>query len=116
MQPPTASSSYATGGGGTVLEHRYGAILLANLLVGDPVPGLGDDAMPISVRFQASAFSPVDDLLVVGRTPDDSERRISIGVRRAPALVTSDEASAHLLASYVRVVTDHWEELQAGRD
>jgi hypothetical protein len=28
--------------------------------------------------------------------------------------VTSEHASAHLLASYVRVVTDHWADLRAG--
>src|SRR5690242_5914947 len=110
-----AAPPYATGGGGTVLEHQYGAVLLACLLTGDPVPELGDDATPVSVRFQASAVSPVDDLLVVGRTPDGGERRVSIGVRRAPALTGSDEASAQLLATYLRIVIDNWEEVQAGR-
>jgi hypothetical protein len=90
-------------------------VLLANLLVGDAVPGLGDDAAPKSVTFQASAFSPVDDLLVIGQTPDCGERRISIGVRRSPSLVPSDNASIHLLASYLRVVNDQWGEVQAGR-
>jgi hypothetical protein len=112
---PTGASPYATGGGGTVLEHRYGAVLLACLLSGDPVTELGDDATPLSVRFQASSVSPVDDLLVVGRTLDGGERRVSIGVRRAPAFVASEEASAHLLASYARIVTSHWEQVQAGR-
>jgi hypothetical protein len=112
---PQTATSYATGGGGTVLEHRYGATLLCNLLTGDPMPELGDDATPGSVRFQASAISPVDDLVVVGRTPDGGQRRVSIGVRRAPALVASEDASARLLISYLRVVTDHWGEVQAGR-
>lgn len=111
---PQTATSYATGGGGTVLEHRYGAILLCNLLTGDPTPELGDDAIPVSVRFQASAISPVDDLVVAGRTPDGGERRVSIGVRRAPALVTSEDTSARLLVSYLRVVTEHWAEVQAG--
>jgi hypothetical protein len=108
-------ASYATGGGGTVLEHRYGATLLCSLLTGDPIPELGDDATPVLVRFQASAISLVDDLVVVGRTPDGGERRVSIGVRRAPALVASEDASARLLTSYLRVVTDHWAEVRAGR-
>jgi hypothetical protein len=114
VEPQTATS-YATGGGGTVLEHQYGAILLCNLLTGDPTPELGDDAIPVSVRFQASAISPVDDLVVAGRTPDGGKRRVSIGVRRAPALVASEDASARLLISYLRVVTKHWGEVQAGR-
>src|SRR5215471_4984455 len=109
------AAPYATGGGGTVLEHRYGAVLLACLLTGAPVTELGDDATPTSVHFQASAVSPVDDLLVTGRTPDSGERRVSIGVRRAPKLTASDDKSALLLTSYLRVVTGHWEELRAGR-
>jgi hypothetical protein len=112
---PQRAAPYATGGGGTVLEHRYGAVLLCSLLTGDPISELGDDAAPISVRFQASAFSPVDDLVVIGRTPDDEERRVSIGVRRAPALVASEEASAELLSSYLQVVTEHWDKVQKGR-
>src|SRR5260370_9348667 len=73
--PPMGASPYATGGGGTVLEHRYGAILLACLLIGGPMTELGDDTTPVVVRFQASSVSSVDDLLVVGRTPDGGERR-----------------------------------------
>src|SRR6266567_3790157 len=114
-EAPMTASPYSTGGGGTVLEHRYGAVLLAHLLAGDPVPTLGDDATPVSVRFQASPFSPVDDLLVVGRTPDDGRRQISIGVRRSPSLVASEEASTRLLASYLRTIADHWEDVRAGR-
>jgi hypothetical protein len=109
------AAPYATGGGGTVLEHRYGAVLLASLLTRDPVTELGDDATPTSVHFQASAVSPADDLVVVGRTPDGGERRVSIGVRRAPTLVASDDASARLLTSYLRIVTASREELRAGR-
>lgn len=105
---------YATGGGGTVLEHRYGAVLLAHLLTGDPIPGLGDAVSPEMVRFQASAVSPVDDLLVVGRTPDGRERRLSIGVRRDPGLVRSDTNSVSLLSQYVRVVNEVWDEVEAG--
>ena len=112
---PQRAAPYATGGGGTVLEHRYGAVLLCSLLTGDPISELGDDAVPISVRFQASAFSPVDDLVIVGRTPDDEERRVSIGVRRAPALVASEDSSIQLLSSYLQVVTEHWDEVQKGR-
>ncbi|GAA2339072.1 hypothetical protein [Dactylosporangium salmoneum] len=110
-----AASPYSTGGGGTVLEHRYGATLLSCLLSGNPAPELGDDATLESVTFQASAISPVDDLVVAGRTPDGGERRVSIGVRRAPALVRSDHASAELLTFYVRVVAEHWAAVRAGR-
>ncbi|MFW3470690.1 hypothetical protein ACN24M_04545 [Streptomyces microflavus] len=109
------ASPYATGGGGTILEHDFGAILLAHLLLGDPVPALGDDVTPVSVRFQDSSFSPVDDLIVVGDTADGTQRRLSIGVRRAPAFTTSDVSTADLLVSYLQIVTDHWAEAGAGR-
>jgi hypothetical protein len=108
------ANPYSTGGGGTVLEHRYGAVLLAHLLLGDPVSELGDDVAPVSVRFQDSAFSPVDDLVVVGRTSDGAQRQVSIGVRRAPKFTTSDEPTAVLLVSYLLVVPDHWDRVRAG--
>lgn len=108
-------SPYSSGGGGTVLEHCYGAVLLSHLLLGDPVAELGDDVVPVSVRFQGSAFSPVDDLIVVGATPNGAERRVSIGVRRAPKITESDDATADLLVSYLRVVVEHWEAVRAGQ-
>ncbi|MFC8791910.1 hypothetical protein [Streptomyces cinereoruber] len=109
------ASPYSTGGGGTVLEHRFGAVLLAHLLLGDPVPALGDEVTPATVRFQDSHFSAVDDLIVVGNTADGAQRRLSIGVRRAPSFATSDDSTADLLVSYLRVVTDHWDEASTGR-
>jgi hypothetical protein len=112
---PRTATPYATGGGGVVLEHRYGACLLASVLTGDSLQELGDDATPVTVSFQAIASSPVDDLLVTGRTADGGERRVSIGVRRAPRLVTSDKASIPLLASYLQVVTTAWDEVRSGR-
>ena len=109
-----APSPYSTGGGGTVLEHRYGALLLSHLLVGDPVPELGDDATVVTVAFQAGATSTVDDLLVVGRGGDGTTRRASIAVRRAPKLVRSDQRSVDLLGSYFPILTDHWADVQSG--
>ncbi|HEY5989297.1 MAG TPA: hypothetical protein VIV12_23390 [Streptosporangiaceae bacterium] len=105
---------YASGGGGTVLEHLYGAVLLSSLLVGDPITELGDDATPVSVRFQGRRVSPVDDLVVSGSARDE-ERRVSIGVRRAPDVTTSDKKTARLLAAYVQMVAERWEEITAGR-
>jgi hypothetical protein len=40
---------------------------------------------------------------------------VSIGVRRDPSLVPSEEASVHLVGSYLRVVSEHWPEVQSGR-
>jgi len=89
--------------------------LLASLLTGDPLPELGDDVVLVEVRFQAAAVSSVDDLLVTGRTQDGGERKVSIGVRRNPALTSRDVASARLLGSYLAVVAAQREEVAAGR-
>ena len=80
------ASAYSTGGGGVVLEHAYGGALLAELLLGGPVNGLGDDATPVRVGFQQSAHSPVDDLTVTGEGPGGQQRTLFIGVRRKPGI------------------------------
>src|SRR2546423_1878268 len=105
MERRLAASPYATGGGGTVLEHKLGAVFLTHLLVGDPIPELGDNFVPLSVGFQASAFSPVDDLMLIGHAAAGNERRVSIGVRRNPSLASSDKTSIGLLTTYLDVVT-----------
>jgi hypothetical protein len=122
--PGAAAASYASGGGEVVLEHQYGAALLGSLLTGDPLPELGDDATPTVIRFQASAVSAVDDLLIKGRTPDGGIRQASVGVRRAPKLIKSeaksrpgegDGKSVRLVATYLKVVAGAWDEIVAGR-
>lgn len=111
------SSPYATGGGGVVLEHHYAATLLAALLVGDPVPELGQSAAIEWIAFQASRFSPVDDIVIQGTVhgPDCSERRLSIGVRRRPTMAKSDEKFVALLGTMLRVVVEHWDAVAADR-
>lgn len=112
---PKPASPYTTGGGGTVLEHRYGAVLLTSLLTGNPITNLGDNVVPMRIAFQASAFSPVDDIVVAGRLPDGQERRISIGVRRNPSLIVSEKPTVKLVGTYLAIVHDHWLEVQSGR-
>ncbi|MEY2233509.1 hypothetical protein, partial [Streptomyces sp. BF23-19] len=109
------ASPYSTGGGGTVLEHRYGALLLSHLLTADPVDELGNDVTPDEVHFQASAYSPVDDLMLTGRSVDGTRRQVSIGVRRDPSFVASDQTTVELIGSYLQVVHDHPEEVAEGR-
>ncbi|MEU1357473.1 hypothetical protein ABZ410_26740 [Streptomyces cinnamoneus] len=109
------ASPYSTGGGGTVLEHRYGALLLSHLLTADPVDELGNDVTPDGVHFQASAYSPVDDLVLTGRSVDGARRQVSIGVRRDPSFVASDQTTVELIGSYLQVVHDHPEEVTEGR-
>jgi hypothetical protein len=107
-------SPYASGGGGTILEHLYGALLLSSLLTGDPVTELGDDVTPVSVRFQGRRLSPVDDLVVSG-SGRGGERRASIGVRRDPGLTKSVTKTARLLATYVQMAAGRWEDITDGR-
>jgi hypothetical protein len=111
----SAASSYSTGGGGVVLEHRYGAMMLASLLTEDPVQELGDDALPLNIRFQASPVSAVDDMLLSGLAPDGSIRKAAIAVRRAPSLIPSDDKSVKLIGSFLTAVCENWDEISAGQ-
>lgn len=54
------ASTYATGGGRVVLEHAYGAVLMAALLRQNPIRGLGDEVTPVPVWFQQGTSYPVD--------------------------------------------------------
>jgi hypothetical protein len=89
-------------------------MLLSSLLAGEAMPLLGDDATAESIKFQASPFSPVDDLVVLATTPDGAVRKLSIAVRRSPKLTKSDEGSVGLFASYVQVALENWAELKDG--
>lgn len=112
---PGSSSPYSTGGGGVRLEHRYAATLLAALLTGDPLSELGDRIVPRLVRLQASDVSPIDDIVVEGRAPDGQMHRVSIGVRRDPALTARDASSIPLMRSFLRIVDEHWSDVAQGR-
>ena len=114
--PPRGSgaSRYSTGGGGTVLEHRYGALLLSHLLSGDPAPEMGSDVTVDRVAFQARAESDIDDYMLVGRGGDGAERRTFVAVRRAPKLIPSDVRSVELVATYLPTLLNDWLAVQAG--
>ena len=106
------ASAYSTGGGGVVLEHAYGGALLAELLLGGPVTGLGSDVTPMRIGFQQSADSPVDDLMVAGEGPG-GQRTLFIGVRRRPSIGASQKPFVKLMVDYLRVIRDHGAELEA---
>ncbi|MEU0403767.1 hypothetical protein ABZ318_26755 [Streptomyces sp. NPDC006197] len=99
-----------------MLEHRYAAVLLSSLLTGGPLEELGDPVLkPCQIRLQASEFSPVDDVVIIGRRPRGSEEFAAcIGVRRDPDVVPSDAATVKLIANYLREVTEHWGEIESG--
>ncbi len=112
------ASAYATGGGGTVFEHTYGATLLAALLLGDSVPGLGDEQSVTRVVFQARRFTAVDDFLVFGEPRGTGSRgggrELSIGVRHKPRIAPSDKSFVSLLITYLRVIEKEWDRVKDG--
>ncbi|MFC0548194.1 hypothetical protein [Kutzneria chonburiensis] len=115
MSEQRTVDAYSGGGGGTILEHRYATILLAQLLLGDPIPMLGDTVSPVQITFQRPDVSTVDDIIVTGELPGGRRRMLSIGVRRAPSFVPSDEKTMALLGSYLAVVHEHWAEIEDDR-
>jgi hypothetical protein len=108
------ASPYATGGGGTVLEHAYGASFLAALLLQRPMPGLGDEVTPVEVRFQQSARYHVDDLVVIGRCATET-RTLFVGVRRDPTIGASDVEFVKLMVDYLRMLVEYRAEFDADR-
>lgn len=110
----SSASPYSTGGGGTVLEHRYGAILLTHVLAAAPLYELGDSAIALSVKFQVGATSAVDDFLVKGVFPDESAVSASIAVRRNPLLQRQNKDSKKLMASFLLTLDQHFDEIVSG--
>ena len=115
LQPDNRAPPYSTGGGGIVLEHRYGALILSHLLTGDPVPELGNDATITCIAFQAETESAVDDLLIEGHGADGEVRRASVAVRRRPKLIPSDQRSIDLVASFLSVLRERSDDVASGR-
>lgn len=111
-RPP--GSSYSTGGGGVVLEHDHGAWLLAHLLLGDPLPALGDEFHVTEIAFQAHRLSQVDDAVVIGETSAGEARSLAIGVRRDPVIGPSDEEFSRLWAALVATTNANWERMASG--
>ena len=99
-------SPYATGGGGVTFERRVAVKYLAHLLVGDGATELGDGRSVVSVSFQQGPDHPVDDLVIAAAYPGDNHPSLflSLGVRRSPNLVQSDEPTRKLIREFVRAV------------
>jgi len=106
VSDPRASSPYSTGGGGVTLERRVGALYLAGLLTGETAPELGDSRAVVGVRFQQSPRVPIDDLVIDGARPDETEPsvQLAIGIRRRPNVVPSDEDTQKLIVEFVRAL------------
>ncbi|MDA3936745.1 MAG: hypothetical protein PF636_07790, partial [Actinomycetota bacterium] len=110
---PSGSSPYATGGGGFLLEHCYGAVALCSLLLGEPMVGLGDEYQVTSVSMQQESRSPVDDLIVTGAAAD-SRATIRIACRRRPTIGSSSSDTVNLFADYVDVLLADPDAIESG--
>jgi tetratricopeptide (TPR) repeat protein len=97
------------------LEHAYGAVLLAALLMRHPIVGLGDEFAVREVRFQQGATCPVDDLVVLGDCRPIS-RTMYVGVRRAPTIGGGNASFVTLLLHYLRMVIDRHSGLDTDRE
>ncbi len=105
-----ALPAYSTGGGGTRLEHRLGALYLVRLLTGGTVSELAERA-PGRVAFQQSPITGIDDLVLTAAAADGvTTVRLDVAVRRSPKFVRSDEKTSALVLALVR------EELAIERD
>lgn len=100
-----SASPYSTGGGGTRLEHRLGAVLLVHLLTADPMLELGERA-PERVAFQQSPATSVDDLVATASTAAGTSIRLEIAVRRSPKFIKSNEKTKELVAALVQADLD----------
>lgn len=105
-EPRVGASPYATGGGGVTFERKVAATYLARLLTGDGAAELGDGRRVVSVRFQQAPEHAVDDLVVYSAREDevDASLVLALGVRRAPDIVQSNEATTKLVTDFVRGV------------
>jgi hypothetical protein len=97
-----------------VLEHAYAATGLAALLLGEPIGGLGAEFPVCRVAFQAGAISPVDDVVVTGRSANGEERWLAVAVRRAPTVGPSDSAFVALVSDMLQLAARRGPELAAG--
>ena len=106
VTPPSGVSPYATGGGGVTFERKVAVQYLAHLLTGGGAPELGDGRHVVSVAFQQETESPVDDLVITAARQGESgpSLLLSLGVRRSPNLVQSNQQTRKLVRDYVSAV------------
>ncbi len=99
----STSSSYATGGGGIILEHEYAASAFASLLLAQPIEGLGDEFTLLSVGVQQGAHSAVDDIAIEGISPG-GRRTLRVACRRRPTIGKSEESTVKLFVDLLDAV------------
>ena len=81
-QPESISSPVATGGAGTTFEQHVGAMFLA-LLLTRGIPAVFKDCQVDNVSFQTAGLGwQTDDLLITCSSPEYSQRKLAIQVKR----------------------------------
>ena len=81
-QPKSVSSPVATGGAGTTFEQHVGAMFLA-LLLTRGMPAVFKDCQVENVSFQTAGLGwQTDDLLITCSSPEYSQRKLAIQVKR----------------------------------
>lgn len=89
--PPSTTSPFSTGGGGTFFEQHVDALFLALLLVRAPLPVLKDCQVE-EIHVQAEHLGwKTDDVLVVAVRPDGVRRRLAAQVKRQFKIREKDE-------------------------
>lgn len=110
--PPVPPSPEATGGKGTVLEHRFGGRLLAALLLGAPVEGLGGGLVPERVQFQGP--EAVDDVVITAEGAGEAVTWY-VASRMRPTLTARTDKTVALFADYLAVLRDRTADVDSGR-
>jgi hypothetical protein len=99
----SAGSPEATGGAGVIAEYRLGAIALAALLCGDPLPGL--PVAVTKVAFQQFASGrPLDDLILHGVSGEGNELTIDYQSKRRLTPVASDSDFVEALTACIQTL------------
>ncbi|MBF9129159.1 hypothetical protein I0C86_09240 [Plantactinospora sp. S1510] len=96
-----------------MLEHRYGATLLAALLTGEPVDLLDTPFVLSRVTFQ-DRLCPVDDVVIEGTAAGGDHRVVAVAVRRNPIIADRNPKFLALLAGFLQVVRDRPDDLHDG--
>lgn len=108
ITPREGVSPYSTGGGGVTFERKVAVQYLAHLLLASGAIELGDGRSVLSVAFQQAPAYAVDDLVVRAARKEESEPSLvlSLGIRRKPKLIQSDESARKLIRQFVKALID----------
>lgn len=105
--PASATSPYASGGGGVTFERSVAARYLAHLLVGDAATEIGNGRHVVAVKFQQAPAHPVDDLVIEAAHDGETAPSLllELAVRRRVNLVVSDPRARQMFQQFVGSLT-----------